>query len=57
MIINNKIINRLIMTDIIEIKNMDGLEYLLTIPDGSINLILTDPPYIISKGDWNEYIL
>ena len=32
-----------------EIKNMDGLEYLSTIPDGSIDLILTDPPYIISK--------
>ena len=33
----------------IEIKNVDGLEYLSTIPDGSIDLILTDPPYIISK--------
>ena len=33
----------------IEIKNIDGLEYLSTIPDGSISLILTDPPYIISK--------
>lgn len=25
------------------------MEYLLSIPDGSIDLILTDPPYIISK--------
>jgi site-specific DNA-methyltransferase (adenine-specific) len=33
----------------IEIKNMDGLEYLLSVPDNSIDLILTDPPYIISK--------
>ena len=33
----------------IEIKNVDGLEYLSTIPDSSIDLILTDPPYIISK--------
>ena len=33
----------------IEVLNMDGLEYLKTIPDNSINLILTDPPYIISK--------
>ena len=33
----------------IDIKNVDGLEYLSTIPDGSIDLILTDPPYIISK--------
>ena len=33
----------------IEIRNMDGLEYLSTIPNKSIDLILTDPPYIISK--------
>ncbi len=33
----------------IEIKNMDGLLYLKSIPDKSIDLILTDPPYIISK--------
>lgn len=36
------------MTDI-NILNIDGLEYLDTINDNSINLILTDPPYIISK--------
>ena len=33
----------------IEIKNQEGLEYLKTIPNNSIDLILTDPPYIISK--------
>ncbi len=33
----------------IEIKNDDGLQYLSTISDSSIDLILTDPPYIISK--------
>lgn len=33
----------------IEIKNIDGLEYLNTIKNNSIDLILTDPPYIISK--------
>jgi len=33
----------------IEIKNMEGLEYLKTIQNGTIDLILTDPPYIISK--------
>jgi site-specific DNA-methyltransferase (adenine-specific) len=33
----------------IEIKNMDGLLYLNTIEDNSIDLILTDPPYIISR--------
>ena len=33
----------------IEIKNMEGLEYLSTIQNNSIDLILTDPPYIISR--------
>ena len=33
----------------IDIKNVDGLEYLSTIPNETIDLILTDPPYIISK--------
>jgi site-specific DNA-methyltransferase (adenine-specific) len=59
LIVNNTIGNNDITTNImtsikaevndIEIKNIDGLEYLSTIPDGSIDLILTDPPYIISK--------
>lgn len=36
--------------DAIHVKNMDGLCYLNTyIKDNSIDLILTDPPYIISK--------
>lgn len=34
---------------LIEVQNAEGLEYLSTISDGSIDLILTDPPYIISK--------
>ena len=33
----------------IEIENKDGLEYLKTIENDSIDLVLTDPPYIISK--------
>ncbi len=32
-----------------DIQNMDGLEYLKTIENNSIDLILTDPPYIISR--------
>ena len=37
-------------TDVnIDIKNMEGMEYLKTVTDGSVDLILTDPPYIISK--------
>lgn len=33
----------------IEINNCDGLEYLKKIKDETIDLILTDPPYIISR--------
>jgi len=32
-----------------DIQNMNGKEYLHTIEDDSIDLILTDPPYIISR--------
>jgi site-specific DNA-methyltransferase (adenine-specific) len=32
-----------------DLQNVDGLVYLSTIDDNSIDLILTDPPYIISK--------
>jgi site-specific DNA-methyltransferase (adenine-specific) len=32
-----------------EIINTDGINYLSTLSDNSIDLILTDPPYIISK--------
>jgi DNA modification methylase len=35
--------------DNIEIKNIDGMEYLNNILPESIDLILTDPPYVISK--------
>ena len=35
---------------IIDIKQCEGLLYLNTINDNSIDLILTDPPYIISKN-------
>lgn len=34
----------------IDIKNTDGLSYLKTIDNNSIDLILTDPPYIISQN-------
>jgi site-specific DNA-methyltransferase (adenine-specific) len=35
--------------DKIEVNNIDGFEYLKTIENSSIQLILTDPPYIISR--------
>jgi site-specific DNA-methyltransferase (adenine-specific) len=33
----------------IDIQNMEGLEYLSSIENESVDLVLTDPPYIISK--------
>ena len=36
-------------TTSIDIQNCDGTEYLKTIDKNSVDLILTDPPYIISK--------
>jgi site-specific DNA-methyltransferase (adenine-specific) len=40
----------------IDIQNTDGLKYLQTIQANSIDLILTDPPYIISKDSgMNEH--
>ena len=33
-----------------DIKNCDGLELLKTLENNSIDLILTDPPYIISRN-------
>jgi site-specific DNA-methyltransferase (adenine-specific) len=38
-----------VATNDIEIKNMEGLQYLSTIANNSVDLILTDPPYIISR--------
>ena len=32
-----------------EIKNIDGISYLETLDNDSINLVLTDPPYITSR--------
>ena len=55
------IINDIIKTNqkktVIEIKNIDGIEYLSTIDDNSIDLILTDPPYMTSRktGMDNHY--
>lgn len=42
--------------NVIDVKNITGIEYLKTITNGSIDLILTDPPYIISKDSgMNEH--
>ena len=39
-----------------EIKNEEGIHYLKSLKDNSIDLVLTDPPYIISKeSGMNEH--
>ncbi len=48
-IISNDTTHNITMDNDIEIKNVDGLQYLSSIGNESIDLILTDPPYIISK--------
>ena len=39
------------------IYNQEGIEYLNTLKDNSVDLILTDPPYIISKeSGMNKFV-
>lgn len=62
---SNAHVNTVLVEDVIatetptveaDIQNMCGIEYLKTIENGSIDLILTDPPYIISKDSgMNEH--
>ena len=47
-VINESDNNKTILIDL-QIENCDGLTFLKTILPNSIDLILTDPPYIISK--------
>jgi len=37
-------------TDDVIIKQMDGLQLLAELPKGSVDLVLTDPPYLISES-------
>jgi site-specific DNA-methyltransferase (adenine-specific) len=41
--------NKIISSNNIDVKNTDGLQYLSTVKDKTVDLILTDPPYIISR--------
>jgi site-specific DNA-methyltransferase (adenine-specific) len=36
-----------------ELKNIDCLEYIKTMPDNSVDCIITDPPYFEIKGDFD----
>ena len=44
------------MTDI-EVKHQEGIEFLNTLDNNSVDLILTDPPYLISKDSgMNKFV-
>ena len=38
----------------IDLRNGDCLELMKSIPDKSVNLVLTDPPYNIGKAEWDK---
>src|SRR5436305_1958724 len=38
-----------------ELWHADVLELLARIPDRSVDLVVTDPPYAIAKQDWDEF--
>jgi len=44
----------------IELKHQEGLEFLSDIPDNSVDLVLTDPPYITSRDSgmdkWVDHV-
>ena len=44
-----KLENVMVEVPYIDIKHQEGLAYLSTLPDKSVDLVLTDPPYIISR--------
>ena len=45
------------MTMNINVENKEGIEFLTELPDNSIDLILTDPPYLISKDSgMNKFV-
>src|SRR3569623_603109 len=38
-----------------ELWHVDAMELLARLPDGSVDLVVTDPPYAIGKDDWDEF--
>ncbi len=49
-VIDDAVIDDAVIDDaVIDIKNEEGLKYLVAVENNSVNLVLTDPPYIISK--------
>ncbi|MGN6103588.1 MAG: DNA-methyltransferase [Kofleriaceae bacterium] len=38
-----------------ELWHADAMDLLRRLPDGSVDLVVTDPPYAISKAEWDEF--
>ena len=37
------------------VLNMDALEGIKALPNSSVNLVLTDPPYNVNKAEWDHW--
>ena len=48
-VVDEKVVDEKTVEPLYNFENTDGIHYLNTIKNDSIDLILTDPPYIISK--------
>ncbi len=46
---------RALATDRGELWRADVAELLARIPDGTVDLVVTDPPYAIAKAEWDEF--
>jgi site-specific DNA-methyltransferase (adenine-specific) len=46
---------RALATDSGELWHADVLELLSKIPTGTVDLVVTDPPYAIDKAEWDEF--
>ena len=46
---------RALRTKLGELWRSDALELLATLPDQSVHLVVTDPPYAINKEAWDEF--
>jgi site-specific DNA-methyltransferase (adenine-specific) len=46
---------RALKTDAGELWHCDAMELLKRLPDGSVDLVVTDPPYAIAKEEWDEF--
>ena len=39
----------------IDIRHQDCMEMIASLPDNSVSLLLTDPPYAVTENDWDQW--